>query len=30
VSLPAWDGMAAAEGRVYLATQDGVICLSGG
>lgn len=28
--LPAWDGMAAAEGRVYLATQDGVICLSGG
>jgi outer membrane protein assembly factor BamB len=28
--LPIWDGMAAADGHVFLATQDGVICLSGG
>jgi len=26
-SLPAWDGMATAHGRVYLATQNGVVCL---
>jgi hypothetical protein len=27
--LPAWDGMAAANGSVYLATNDGVTCLAG-
>jgi hypothetical protein len=29
-ALPVWDGMAAAQGQVYLATQDGVVCLGGG
>jgi hypothetical protein len=28
-ALPAWDGMAAAQGRVYLATNTGVVCLAG-
>jgi len=28
-ALPVWDGMAAAQGRVYLATQNGVVCLGG-
>lgn len=28
-ALPVWDGMATSAGRVYLATQDGVVCLSG-
>ena len=28
-TLPVWDGMAAAQGRVYLATQNGVMCLGG-
>jgi len=29
-SMPAWDGMAAAAGRLYLATADGkVLCLAG-
>jgi hypothetical protein len=27
--LSAWDGMAAADGHVYLATRDGVTCLGG-
>lgn len=26
---PVWDGMATAEGRIYLATQNGVACLGG-
>jgi hypothetical protein len=26
-SLPVWDGLAAAQGRLYLATQDGsIVC----
>ena len=29
-ALPVWDGMAAAKGRVYLATKDGKVrCLTG-
>jgi outer membrane protein assembly factor BamB len=29
-SVPAWDGMAAANGRLYLATKDGhVLCMAG-
>jgi hypothetical protein len=28
-ALPVWDGMAVAAGRVYLATQTGVVCLGG-
>ena len=28
-ALPVWDGMAAAQGRVYLAMQGGVVCLGG-
>jgi hypothetical protein len=28
-SLPTWDGMAAAGGRVYVSTQEGVVCLAG-
>jgi len=28
-AVPVWDGMAAADGRVFLATQDGVVCLGG-
>ncbi len=28
-ALPVWDGMAAARGHVYLATQNGVVCLGG-
>ncbi len=29
-SVPAWDGMAAADGRLYLATNDGcVLCMAG-
>jgi outer membrane protein assembly factor BamB len=26
-ALPVWDGMATAAGRIYLATQNGVVCL---
>ena len=26
---PVWDGMAAVQGRVCLATQNGVVCLGG-
>ncbi|MBC8869282.1 MAG: PQQ-binding-like beta-propeller repeat protein [Planctomycetes bacterium] len=28
-ALPVWDGMATAQGHVYLATQNGVVCLGG-
>jgi len=28
-AVPVWDGMAAADGRVFLATQGGVVCLEG-
>jgi hypothetical protein len=30
-SMPVWDGMAAAGGRLYVATVDGrVLCMAGG
>jgi outer membrane protein assembly factor BamB len=29
-ALPTWEGMAAAQGRIYLSMTEGVVCLAGG